>query len=160
MQVSDDDDFFDFGDEPAPGEAGAESEVRLPPRLGLLANLTPDQFDAVARSAKLCFKEPGQVVCAQGDEADRFFILVDGQVQVERDGVPLAMLAPGSFFGESALLVGGRRSASVVTIDASALWSVCYEVFDKVVSQHLLADEDARREVHARLRETPPGHFT
>ncbi|MCW2924088.1 MAG: cyclic nucleotide-binding protein [Thermoleophilia bacterium] len=160
MPAPDDpDDFFQSSD-PAPAEAEAPAEpVRVPPRLGLLAQLAPGEFDAVARAAKLAMLEPGTVVFEQGDEADRFFILVDGAVQVERDGELLATLGPGAFFGESALLVGGRRSATITTPTGASLWSISYEAFDAAVSHHLLADEDARAEAERRIAQTPSGGF-
>ncbi|MCW2921659.1 MAG: trkA [Thermoleophilia bacterium] len=154
------DDFFQAGDD---ADASAESQApqlrSLPPRLGMLADLTDDEFDHVARAAKLAMVEADTVVFRQGDEADRFFILVDGGVDVERDGEVLATLGPGAFFGESALLVRGARSATVTTIAASSLWSVSYEAFDAAMSHHLLADEVRGAEAERRIAETPEAAF-
>jgi CRP-like cAMP-binding protein len=155
-----DDDFFQSGtDDPSTDEAAATPPRRMPPRLGLLADLTDDEFDLVARAAKLSFQPEGATVFEQGEEADRFFILVDGAVAVVRDGETLATLGPGAFFGESALLVGGRRSATVTTLADCSLWSVSYAAFDGAVSRHLLADDDARAETERRIAETPAGKF-
>lgn len=163
MHHADDDidDFFQAGD----ADAGATGELAppqpraLPPRLGMLADLSDDEFDHVARSAKLAMVEADTVVFRQGDAADRFFILVDGGVEVERDGELLATLGPGAFFGESALLVRGVRSATVTTIAASSLWSVSYEAFDAAMSHHLLADEVHGAEAERRIAETPEAAF-
>lgn len=154
------DDFFQAtAPEGEPTSSEAPTARLLPPRLGLLAELDDDEFDLVARAAKLSFQPEGSVVFRQGDEADRFFILVDGLVQVERDDEVLATLGPGSFFGESALLVKGRRSATITTVSDSSLWSVSYAAFDDAVSHHLLADEAARAEAERRIAETPSGAF-
>lgn len=159
-----DDDFFQRagadGDETMPDVSHPSRQPRLlPPRLGMLADLTDEEFDEVARAAKLSFQPQGAVVFEQGDEADRFFILVDGMVEVARDGELLATLGPGSFFGESALLVKGRRSATITTISDSSLWSVSYAAFDAAVSHHLLADEERRAEAQRRIAEAPAGAF-
>lgn len=155
------DDFFQVGGgDDAPDVVPAVRQPRmLPPRLGLLADLSDEEFDQVARAAKLSFQTQGTVVFRQGDEADRFFILVDGTVEVERDGELLATLGPGAFFGESALLVKGRRSATITTMSDSSLWSVSYAAFDEAVSHHLLADEQRRAEAERRIAETPAGAF-
>lgn len=154
------DDFFQPGDaDAAPGSAGPAQPRALPPRLGMLADLSDEEFDHVARSAKLAMVEADTVVFRQGDAADRFFILVDGGVEVERDDVVLATLGPGAFFGESALLVRGVRSATVATIAASSLWSVSYEAFDAAMSHHLLADEVHGAEAERRIAETPDAAF-
>jgi CRP-like cAMP-binding protein len=155
-----DDDFFQAGDATAASEgAGTAQPRRMPPRLGLLADLTDEEFDLVARAAKLSFQPEGATVFEQGAEADRFFILVDGAVAVVRDGETLATLGPGAFFGESALLVRGRRSATVTTLADCSLWSVSYAAFDGAVSRHLLADDDSRVEAERRIAETPAGKF-
>src|SRR4051812_46700038 len=106
------DDFFQFegAADPVVDVDFSNGPVPVPPRLGLLATLSHEEFDVVARSATLKFLEPDTVVFKQGEEADRFFILVDGAVEIERDGEVLATLGAGAFFGESALLVRGRRS--------------------------------------------------
>lgn len=154
------DDFFASSDDSS-DDAGDAAELprALPPRLGLLAQLSDAEFDAVARAAKLTFPEAGSTVFRQGDEADRFYILVDGAVEVVRDEQVLATLAPGAFFGESSLLVGGRRSATIRTTVDSSLWSVSYEAFAGAVSHHLLADEVAGTEVRTRIDSTPSDAF-
>lgn len=162
--ADDPDDFFQFDGASAPsgpavdssGEVGA---LPVPPRLGLLAGLTESEFTAVARAAELKVLEGGRTIFKQGQEADRFFILIDGSVHIERDGATIATLGPGSFFGESALLVGGKRSASVITDGPSSVWSVGYEAFKEVVSHHLLADEAAKSEVEQRIQQAPPESF-
>ncbi len=162
MHHADDDidDFFQAGGGPDDSSDPPPAQPRaLPPRLGMLADLSDEEFDHVARAAKLAMVEADTVVFTQGDEADRFFILVDGGVEVERDGEVLATLGPGAFFGESALLVRGARSATVTTIAASSLWSVSYEAFDAAVSHHLMADEVHGAEAERRIAETPQAAF-
>ena len=154
-----DDDFFAVGDDEPEVVPSARQERLLPPRLGMLADLSDEEFDEVARSAKLSFQTQGTVVFRQGDEADRFFILVDGTVAVERDGELLATLGPGAVFGESALLVKGRRSATITTLSDSSLWSISYAAFDEAVQHHVLADEARRAEAERRIAETPAGAF-
>jgi CRP-like cAMP-binding protein len=154
------DDFFQAGDAAdSTVELGSPQPRAVPPRLGMLAELNDEEFDHVARTAKLAMVDADIVVFRQGDAADRFFILVDGGVEVERDGEVLATLGPGAFFGESALLVGGARSATVTTIAASSLWSVSYEAFDAAMSHHLLADEVHGAEAERRIAETPHAAF-
>ena len=160
MTTDDDfDDFFGPGDAD-PDPAPAESLPRmLPPRLGMLADLDDAEFDHVARAAKLQHLEGDHVIFRQGDVADRFFIVVDGAVEVDRDGAQLATLGPGAFFGESALLVKGRRSATVTTVSETSLWSISYDAFDQAVSHHFMADSERRAEAERRIAETPSRAF-
>ncbi len=164
-EVQRDDDFDDFFSDTGDAASDANESVSeplprmLPPRLGMLAELSDEEFDAVARAAKLQHLAPDTIVFRQGDEADRFFILVDGAVEVERDGAVLATLGPGAFFGESALLVKGRRSATITTVAATSLWSISYAAFDGAVSHHLLADAELGAEAERRIAQTPDHAF-
>jgi CRP-like cAMP-binding protein len=56
---------------------------------------------------------PGAVLMAQGDEGDGLHLVLRGTAAVERDGVLLAEIGPGSHVGELALLDGGLRSATM-----------------------------------------------
>jgi NADH dehydrogenase len=67
--------------------------------------------------------EAGQVILEQGDTADAFFALINGEVEVTRqeaEGPPrlLARLGAGAHFGEEALLSGLPRSATVRALTA------------------------------------------
>ncbi|MGA8610198.1 MAG: cyclic nucleotide-binding domain-containing protein, partial [Xanthobacteraceae bacterium] len=58
--------------------------------------------------------EPGDIVIRQGDEGDELFLISEGEVEVEREGHEVARLGPAEFFGESALISGEPRNATVV----------------------------------------------
>ena len=55
----------------------------------------------------------GETLVDQGDEGDELFLLLDGVVSVEHDGVELGALGPGSVFGERAVLGAGKRTATL-----------------------------------------------
>jgi len=56
----------------------------------------------------------GSVLVEQGTPGLEFFVVVEGSATASRNGLELAVLEPGSFFGELALLDGGDRTATVV----------------------------------------------
>ena len=155
-EPSADEEFF----QAAPSAAvtgGVERDVPppVPPRLGLLAALAPEEFDVVARAARLAHLPAHAIVFHQGDGADRFYIVVDGAVEVARDGTAIATLGPESFFGEGALLVHGTRSATVTTVVETTVWSIGFRAFEDAVSHHLLAHDEAGAEIERRLAESP-----
>ncbi len=62
--------------------------------------------------------EPGDFIIRQGDVGDQFYVIVSGEVEVFKElpngqKIPLARLGKGEFFGETALMTGRRRNASV-----------------------------------------------
>jgi NTE family protein len=60
-----------------------------------------------------------EYICREGEEGDTFHIILDGELEVivgQGDSARvLNVLKKGDFFGEMALLQGGKRTASVVT---------------------------------------------
>jgi CRP-like cAMP-binding protein len=66
--------------------------------------------------------ESGETIIKEGDEAVGFFIISSGKVRVVKDlgggkEQALATLTPGEFFGETALLDGYPRTATVQAVD-------------------------------------------
>jgi cytochrome P450/CRP-like cAMP-binding protein len=84
----------------------------------VLPGLGPAEIAALGSGVELLRRPHGSVIVRQGEAADRFYVLVKGEVEVvnERAGggeIPLARLGPGDYFGEAGLLRGGTRTATV-----------------------------------------------
>ena len=96
----------------------------------------------------------------EGDEADAFYIVTDGQLDVlvdRPDGAPVMVnrIRRGEYFGEIALLRGGVRRATVrVSSEASAeLMALDRATFEGVLAE----SETARKEVERVLSERVDG---
>jgi CRP-like cAMP-binding protein len=72
------------------------------------------ELEQLSRRAEWLDAAPGQVVVAQGDVGDRFYVIAEGQFTVSIDGVRRpGVLGPGTGFGEIALLHAVPRTATV-----------------------------------------------
>jgi CRP-like cAMP-binding protein len=71
----------------------------------------------------------GTTLARQGEFANEFFVILDGSAKVIRDGVHVATLGAGEFFGELGLLEGPARSASVVALTDMRLLVVAAREF-------------------------------
>lgn len=76
------------------------------------------ELKSVARRTKDIKVDAGQVIIREKQGAYEFFIVFDGQAEVTREGKRVAVLGPGDFFGELALLDSGLRDATVTAITA------------------------------------------
>jgi CRP-like cAMP-binding protein len=96
----------------------------------------------------------GQIVVQEGDEADAFYIVTDGQLDVlvdRPDGAAVVVnrIRRGEYFGEIALLRGGLRRA---TVRVSSEGSAELMVLDRTTFEGVLAEsETARKEVERVL---------
>lgn len=69
--------------------------------------------------------EEGDIVLADGSTTGRLLFLIQGEVQVAKDGWRIATVAePGAVFGEMAALRGKPHSADVVAIRRSSFFMV------------------------------------
>lgn len=57
---------------------------------------------------------PGQRIFSQGDPGDYMYGVIEGQVEIIRDGKVIDMVGPGGIFGEMALIDHTGRSAAAV----------------------------------------------
>jgi CRP/FNR family transcriptional regulator, cyclic AMP receptor protein len=57
----------------------------------------------------------GKELVRQGDTGLDFYIIVEGQARVEKDGKKINRLGPGDFFGEISVIDRGTRLATVIS---------------------------------------------
>lgn len=91
--------------------AGNTELLATVPLFAKLNAKTLDRLDRILVERKF---EPGAAIVTEGDAAAGFFLIKDGAVDVTRgEGVKLAQLGRGQYFGDMALLDGHPRSATV-----------------------------------------------
>ena len=80
---------------------------------------------------------PGDTLITQGEPGDAFYAIGAGQVDVTRDGDPVATLGPGDHFGEVALLTDAPRNATVTAHTAMRVFRLDRQGFIDVVARSL-----------------------
>jgi len=75
--------------------------------------LSKKDLTLVGRLAEDISVEPGEVLVREGRREGEFYLIVEGKAKVVRKGKTVAVLGPGDYFGELALLDPGPRNASV-----------------------------------------------
>jgi len=110
-------------------------------RAGLLAELPGETLARLAARMRRDEVAPGAPVLHEGDEGDRFYVVLSGVLAVsQRSFGARRLLRPGDSFGEVALAMDVPRTASVRAMTPCVVASCDRETFDEFV-RPLLADE-------------------
>lgn len=81
----------------------------------LFADLSGAELEVVGRAATELDIPEGDVLVREGDLAHDMYVVLEGNLEVTRDGEHVADIASGGFAGEMALLTNCRRDATVTT---------------------------------------------
>ena len=83
----------------------------------LFKTLTPRQLTDVAEKMTKRHFASGDTIIREGEPGEEFFLVSEGEVEVDRANHEVARLGPGDFFGEVALISGEPRNATVAAVD-------------------------------------------
>ena len=116
-------------------------------RVPLFASCRGRSMDLIAQLADEVDVADSYTLMRQGDQGHEFFLIVDGHVRIERDGVPVNVLGSGDFLGEIALLDEGPRTATAVTEGPAKLMVITHRGFNSLLDH----SPDIRMAVMAAL---------
>jgi CRP-like cAMP-binding protein len=122
----------------------------------IFKGLQDDQILEVAKQLVLETRRAGETIFEEGEEGQHFYIINRGQVKVLRKshgGQPqfVSLLVAGDYFGETSLMYGRRRSATIEADTDVELLLLSKEDFENLLRQYphikpnLLASTESRR---------------
>ena len=114
-------------------------------KIPLFQNLSAKQLADIDALVTTIDVVSGKELIRQGETGREFIVVVEGEAEVSRDGNVIAVRGPGTFFGETALLLERPRNASVI-----AKTDMTIEVIDRQDFRRLL---DEFPDLHAPLLE-------
>ncbi|HZN21451.1 MAG TPA: MFS transporter [Gaiellaceae bacterium] len=105
--------------------------------------------------------DPETVIVRQGDSGDRFYVVVEGEVEVAVDGTVVSELGPGGYFGEIALIRDVPRTATATARTPVVLYALERDDFLAAVTGHAPSEAAAEDVASARLASVAPtgGHL-
>jgi CRP-like cAMP-binding protein len=93
--------------------ADLKRTVNLLGAVPLFSSLNERQLKTIVQAGKERTIPPGETIVRQGEKGIGLFLILDGEVAVEKSGKKVATLTAGQFFGEMALLEEQPRTADV-----------------------------------------------
>ena len=100
--------------------------------------IKPDEIEELIANSQVHSYLPGDILCREGAVEDRFYMILDGEVEVTKtinnnESRLLTTLAAGDFFGEMALIHNAPRAASVTAKTGLTTLELDRPAFDRVV---------------------------
>jgi CRP-like cAMP-binding protein len=119
----------------------------------LFAHCDAKQIDFIVTQVDEMDFAAGRVLCTEGTYGGDFFILESGAAEVTRGDKKIATMRPGDFFGEIALVDGGKRTATVTTTVPSRCLVLGPRQFQNVLHQNVEIIHAVMKALTVRVRE-------
>jgi MFS family permease len=126
-------------------------ELGLLRAIPMFAPLAPPTIERLAANLIPVDAPAGAWLIREGERGDRFYVVDEGEVEVEIGGRTVRREGPGSTFGEIALLRDVPRTASVRAVGEVRLLALEREVFLSAVTGHVRSRSVADAVVADRL---------
>jgi putative ABC transport system ATP-binding protein len=114
--------------------------------------LSPRTLTEVADKMQVETWGTGERIIREGDVGDKFYLIRQGRVAVrrEQEQAVIAELKEGEFFGETALITGQPRNASVTTLEDTVLYSLSKSHFQSAVAARASLETEVRSSLFDR----------
>lgn len=96
---------------------------------------------------------PGDLIIRQGEYGDCMYFLSSGEVEIIVNGNPITTLHSGSPFGETALIQGERRNATVKALSYCDLFRLSKADFDTLRGKYAEFDSKVKNLMNQRLED-------
>ena len=131
-------------------------------RLAFAAGLDSGEIEALRRSLRRKELDPGETLFREGEPGEHLYLLARGAVSITIGDAGrtnrIVTFAPGSIFGEAAMLDGGLRSATAIVTEDAVVYSLSRAALDQLASSYpALANKlllNLGRHLSGRLRQT------
>jgi CRP-like cAMP-binding protein len=102
--------------------------------VSLFSTLSAEELAALGGRFEERQARAGTRLTTEGASGYSFFVIENGTVEVERDGTIVNTLGPGDFFGETAILSGERRNATITAaseVDLLVLFGTEFRILEQ-----------------------------
>jgi CRP/FNR family transcriptional regulator, cyclic AMP receptor protein len=123
----------------------------------LFAALSRQELGELAKVTEDLEVEEGKVLMREGDLGREFFVLVEGEVSVTKDGKEIRRLGAGDFFGEIALVYeNARRTATVTAASPLRFFVLTRQSFRSLLEHQPQIEDKVMAALEERMRSDSP----
>ena len=130
-----------------------DKKVESLKRAPLFEGLSRKELLELARMSDDVEVPASKVLCKEGDRGQEFFVLVEGTVDVSRNGKRVATLGAGEFVGEISLLEPTPRTATVTAKTPVRFFVLTTENVRQLVDENPKVERKVLRALARRVLE-------
>jgi CRP/FNR family transcriptional regulator, cyclic AMP receptor protein len=123
-------------------------------RCPFFADLSRNELLGLAKASEDMEVEEGKVLTREGESGREFFVIVEGEVVVTKDGNEIRRLGPGDFFGEIALIEDTPRTATVTATAPLRFFVLTRQSFRSLLAHQPELERKVNQALEERLRTT------
>jgi CRP/FNR family transcriptional regulator, cyclic AMP receptor protein len=123
-------------------------------RCPFFADLSRNELMELAKASEDMEVEEGKVLTREGESGREFFVIVEGEVAVTKDGNEIRRMGPGDFFGEIALIEDTPRTATVTATAPLRFFVLTRQSFRSLLAHQPELEQKVNQALEERLRTT------
>lgn len=133
-----------------------DSKIEALKRAPLFEGLSRKELGALARVTEDVDVRAGTSLCREGSVGDEFFVIMDGEAEVSRNGKPIGLQRAGEFFGEIALIETVPRTATVTAKTPLRFFVLTRQSFLRLLDQNPAVERKVLRALAKRVISLSP----
>jgi CRP-like cAMP-binding protein len=123
-------------------------------RCPFFADLSRGELRELAKVTEDMEVDEGKSLTREGAAGSEFFVIVDGEVAVTKDGSEIRTMGEGDFFGEISLLEDRPRTATVTAKTPLRFFVLTRQNFRALLAKQPELEEKVTSALEERLRST------
>lgn len=100
---------------------------------GFMKNLELTQINEIVDCMYAENHPLGSTIIKEGEDGRVVYVMEEGKVEVSREGKFMITMAPGTVFGELAILYNCKRTATIKAVSDCKLWAIERQCFQKIM---------------------------
>jgi CRP/FNR family cyclic AMP-dependent transcriptional regulator len=123
-------------------------------RCSFFKDLSRGELRELAKVTEDMEVDEGRALTREGASGSEFFVIIDGEAAVTKEGADVRTLGPGDFFGEISLLEDRPRTATVTAKSPLRFFVLTRQNFRALLNKQPQLDEKVTSALEDRLRAT------
>jgi CRP-like cAMP-binding protein len=133
-----------------------DEKLELLKRSPFLAGLGRKDLEEVGRLADEVDVKAGHVLMTEGAIGREFFVILSGEIRIDRGGKTVRTMGPGEFVGSIALITEQPRTATATAVTDSRLLVLGHREFHSLLEDFPSIRTSVLESIVLRLRDLEP----